>query len=95
MKDFKKIFSSRLAAKGLNAVSRWAFVNSIFNTFCKKEFNIDLESKWKIEYNIYYIKLTNSSFRNIIFLQKQKILEHINSKLEDMNFTKIVDVKVV
>ncbi len=95
MKDFKKIFSSRLAAKGINAVSRWAFVNSIFNTFCKDQFSINIEVEWKIVNNIYIVKLNNSSFKSVIFLQKKKVLDHINLKLEDMNFDKIIDIKVI
>jgi len=95
MKDFKKIFSSRLAEKGINAVSRWAFVNSIFNTFCKDNFSMNIEIKWKIENNIYIVKLGNSSFKSVIFLQKKKVLDHINLKLQDMNFEKIIDIKVV
>ncbi len=95
MKDFKKIFSSRLAAKGINAVSRWAFVNSIFNTFCKDNFSMNIEVQWKIENNIYVVKLSNSSFKSIIFLQKKRVLDHINLKLEDMNFDKIIDIKII
>jgi hypothetical protein len=95
MKDFKKIFSSRLAAKGINAVSRWAFVNSVFNTFCKDNFAMSIEVKWKIENDIYIVKLTNSSFKSIIFLQKKKVLDYINLKLKDMNFDEILDIKVV
>ncbi len=95
MKDFKKIFASRLAAKGINAVSRWAFVNSIFNTFCKDKFSMNIEVQWKIENNIYVVKLSNSSFKSIIFLQKKRLLDHINLKLEDMNFDKIIDIKII
>ncbi len=95
MKDFKKIFSSRLTAKGINGVWRWAFVNSIFNTFCKDNFKMSMEVHWKIENNIYVVKLTNSSFKSVIFLQKKKVLDHINLKLKDMNFDEILDIKVV
>ena len=95
MKDFKKIFSSRLAAKGINAVSRWAFVNAVFNTFCKKNFNMSIEIKWKVEKNIYFIKLNNSTFRNVLFLQKKKVLDYLNLKLQDMNFETIQDIKII
>jgi len=56
---------------------------------------MNIEVKWKIENNIYIVKLNNSSFKSVIFLQKKKVLDHINLKLQDMNFEKIIDIKVV
>jgi len=70
-------------------------VNKILSNYVKDDLNIDFNFSGKIENNIYVVKSTNSALSNMLFLNKKKVLDHINLKLQEMDLDKIQDIKIV
>ena len=95
MKDLKKLLWKSLAKNKIATVSRWAFLNASLSLYLKKNFDIQEEITGKIENDIYIIKSANSSFSNLLFLNKKKLLIYLNDKLDKMNFWKIKDIKII
>ena len=95
MKDLKKLLFKSLAKQKIASISRWAMVNKILSNYVKDNLNIDFNFSGKIENNIYIVKSTNSALSNMLFLNKKKVLDHINLKLQEMDLDKVQDIKIV
>jgi len=95
MKDFKKFLWASLAKYRLANIWRWAFINSVFEKYIEENMKIKINIQWKLEYDIYFVKLSNSSLANQLFLNKNYIKEYINKRLESMHFNIIKDIKFI
>lgn len=95
MKDFKKLLSTSLAKHKIASIWKWAFTNSVLTKYIKEQYKIDIVINWKIQHNVYFVKLSNPSLSNLLFLHKKQIKEHINQKLKDMNFQQLKEVKFI
>lgn len=93
MKDFKKLLWASLSKHKLSSVWRWAFLNSVLKKYIEEKFGVKINLKWKIQHNVYFVYLSNSVLSNQVFLNKNKIKNFLNKKLETMNFQKIKDIK--
>ena len=95
MKDLKKLLWQRLWEKKIAKISKWAFLNKALENFLEQEFWIKTSISGKIENNIYFVKSSNSSFSNLLFLNKKKVLEHLNDKISKMDLWTINDIKII
>ncbi len=95
MKDFKKLLWASLAKNKIAGIWKWAFTNSVLTKYIQKHFQTHIIIQWKLQNNIYFVKLSNPSLSNFLFLHKKQIIEHINEKLQNMNFQKINDIKFI
>lgn len=96
MKDLKKLLFSSLSKKKISSVSKWAMINTIFLKYINQKYNLNLDKiDGKLENNVYIVKLPNSSLSNIVFIHKKQLLDYINTKLENMNLWKILDIKLL
>ncbi len=93
MDNLSKLLWKTLAKKNLWWLWRWALVNSITSTFLN-ELWIKHNFHWKIKFNVYFLKVSNSTIWNLLFLKKKLLLKRINSKLEKMWFWTIKDIRI-
>lgn len=95
MKDFKKFLWVSLAKYKIASIWRWAFTNSILIRYTEETLKLKINLQGKIQYDVYFVKLSNSMLSNQLFLNKKDIKEHLNKKLENMNFKTIKDIKFI
>jgi len=95
MKDFRKFLWASLAKYKIASIWRWAFTNSVMTKYIKEKFKLKIIIQGKLQYNVYFVKVSNPSLSNQLFLHKKEIKEHLNKKLEDIKLKKIEDIKFV
>lgn len=95
MKHFKKLLWASLAKHKIASIWRWAFLNSTFERYINDNLNIKIDVYWKVQYDVYFVKLSNSILSNRLFLHKKDIQKYMNQKLEDMSFKRIRDIKFI
>ena len=61
--------------------------------YIKEKFKLKTTIKGKLQYDVYFVKVSNPSLSNQLFLYKKEIKDYINKKLEDINFKKIKDIR--
>jgi len=95
MKDLKKMIWDSLAKQKIASIWKWAYINQVFKSYIKNNLNLELEINGYIKNDIFCVKVWNPSLSNLLFLHKKKVLDHINLKLKDFNFDKILDIKLI
>ena len=95
MKDLKKMIWDSLAKQKIASIWKWAYINQVLKSYIKNNLNLELEIIGYIKNDIFCVKVWNSSLSNLLFLHKKKVLDHINLKLKDLNFDKILDIKLL
>ncbi len=94
MENIGKIFWKVLAQKKIAWLSKWYLVQSIINKILSENW-ITQNVKVIIKHNTLVIKSPNPFISHFLFSKKSFLLSRINSKLEEMNFEKINQIKVV
>lgn len=95
MQNLKNFLWKSLAKNKICSISRWSFANSLTQKYIKEKYSIKIVIYWKIQNNIYYIKLNNPSLSNFLFLHKKNLFSHINKNLKNMEFNQIVEIKFI
>lgn len=79
----------------MSSIWKWAFLNSFLESYIDENFNFKIQINWKLQNDIYCIKIVNSVLSHQLFLKKNEILSKINKSLQNMNFSKILDIKFI
>jgi len=95
MENLWKLFWKILSEKKLAKVSKWALIQQIVNNFLKDNLNIDIQITWKLEFNCFIIKSPNNQIWHFLFVNKKKLLDKINQKLDKMNLGQIKEIKII
>jgi len=95
MENLWKLLWKVLWEKNLAKISKWALIQQIINNFLKENLKKNFQITWKIEFDLFIIKSPNSQIGHYLFLNKKKLLDKINQKLEKMNLWKIKEIKII
>ena len=94
MENLWKLFWKVLSEKKLAKISKWALIQEIINKFLRENW-IQQEISWKLEFDKFIVKTSSSQIGHFLFLNKKKLLDKINQKLENMDLWKIKELKII